>query len=257
MKQSKIVIYSDGACSGNPGPGGWGSIVMNSHHVTELGGYEPHTTNNRMEILAALRALELVSKQNLEPDRIEIFTDSSYLINAITKWVYGWVKNSWVTAQGEPVKNADLFKKLLSITKSLKAIKIEWTYVPGHKGIVGNERVDEIAVTFSQNTTMGQPLFDGPFESYWYPEIFDFKAESQARDSSSKVTTPKSAKAIGYLAWVNSQLYCFKTWDECARVTQGHSSARYKKFASKTQAIEILKEWGVPQNKIEDFKTYD
>ncbi len=134
----KIVIYTDGACSGNPGPGGWGAVLIHNHHEKDLYGGEPDTTNNRMEMLAAIRALEALK----DPCEVAIYTDSNYLRQGITQWIFSWQKNGWKTADKKPVKNADLWQELLKIQPKHK---IEWHWVKGHAGDPMNERADALA----------------------------------------------------------------------------------------------------------------
>ncbi len=134
----KVTIYPDGACSGNPGPGGWGALLMYGDHEKELGGGEAQTTNNRMELMGAIKAIESLK----QPCDITLYTDSQYVMKGITEWIFGWQRNGWRTADKKPVKNADLWQELLKATKNHK---VEWKWVRGHNGDPGNERVDEIA----------------------------------------------------------------------------------------------------------------
>ena len=133
-----VEIFTDGACSGNPGPGGWGAILRYGRHEKELSGGEAETTNNRMEILAAISALESLKK----PCKADIYTDSSYLKDGITKWVHNWQKNGWKNANRKPVKNAALWQRLI---KATGPHEITWHWVKGHAGHAENERADELA----------------------------------------------------------------------------------------------------------------
>jgi len=143
-------IYTDGACSGNPGPGGWGVVVYFGDGVLhELGGGDPQTTNNRMEMQAAIAALEFFNSLH-QNDPMTLYTDSEYLRNGITSWVAGWKKKGWKTAQGKPVLNQDLWQQLDTLNSKL----ITWKYVKAHAGQEGNERCDAIARAFS----LGQPI---------------------------------------------------------------------------------------------------
>ena len=136
---STITIHTDGACSGNPGPGGWGAILEWNGHRKELKGGEPDTTNNRMEMLAAIRALEAIRKSDRS---VTLITDSVYLRDGITKWIHGWKRRGWKTADKKPVKNVDLWQALETLTAQHT---IEWRWVKGHAGDPGNERADELA----------------------------------------------------------------------------------------------------------------
>ncbi|NUR70266.1 MAG: ribonuclease HI [Hamadaea sp.] len=134
-----VEIYTDGACSGNPGPGGWGAILRWGDHEKEIwGGDGGQTTNNRMELMAAIQALELLSR----PVTVRLHTDSSYLRNGILSWLPNWKRNGWQTSDKKPVKNADLWQRLDS---AVKAHQIEWVWVKGHAGDPGNERADALA----------------------------------------------------------------------------------------------------------------
>jgi len=134
----KVEIYTDGACSGNPGPGGWGAILMWSGHRKELKGGEAATTNNRMELMAAIFALEAL-KVGVEAD---LYTDSAYVRNGITSWIHGWKRNGWRTADRKPVKNAELWQRLeLAVAQH----RVTWHWIKGHAGHPENERADELA----------------------------------------------------------------------------------------------------------------
>jgi ribonuclease HI len=133
-----VIIHTDGACSGNPGPGGWGAILDYNGTRKELSGGERLTTNNRMELMGAISALEALKK----PCAVEMHVDSTYVKDGITKWIHGWKKNGWKTADKKPVKNAELWQRL---DAALGAHKISWHWVKGHAGHGENERADELS----------------------------------------------------------------------------------------------------------------
>lgn len=133
-----VEIYTDGACKGNPGPGGWGAVIRSGIHEKLLSGGEPLTTNNRMEILAAIKALEALK----QPCRVILTTDSVYVRDGITKWIFGWQKNGWKTADRKPVKNAELWQELLAASAPHE---IDWRWVKGHNDHPENERADQLA----------------------------------------------------------------------------------------------------------------
>ncbi len=133
-----VEIYSDGACSGNPGPGGYGSILKYGEETKEISGYSPHTTNNRMEMTGIIEALRLLKK----PCKIRIVTDSKYVVKGMTQWLPGWIKRNWMNKQKKPVLNRDLWEKLLKLSEPHE---IEWVWVRGHAGHKENERCDELA----------------------------------------------------------------------------------------------------------------
>jgi len=133
-----VEIFTDGACRGNPGPGGWAALLRTGGKERELSGGEALTTNNRMELTAAIRALEALRK----PCRVELHTDSQYVRDGITRWIHGWRKNGWRTADRKPVKNAELWQELLD---AAEPHRIEWHWVKAHSGHVENDRVDALA----------------------------------------------------------------------------------------------------------------
>jgi ribonuclease HI len=134
-----VIVHTDGACSGNPGPGGWGAILTFGKHEKELKGGEPHTTNNRMELMAAIAALEALTK----PCTVELHTDSKYVHDGISKWIHGWKRNGWRTADKKPVKNVDLWQRL---DTAIQRHNVHWRWVKGHAGHELNERADKLAV---------------------------------------------------------------------------------------------------------------
>jgi ribonuclease HI len=134
----EVDIFTDGACKGNPGPGGWGVVIRSGAREKELSGGETPTTNNRMELMAAIRGLEALKK----PCRVKLYTDSVYVRDGITKWIHGWLRNGWRTADRKPVKNADLWQELLDATARHR---IEWQWVKGHSGHRENDRADALA----------------------------------------------------------------------------------------------------------------
>ena len=135
-----VVIFTDGACSGNPGPGGWGAVLTFGDREKEICGGEPDTTNNRMEMMAAIQALELLTK----PCRVELHTDSQYLRNGVTQWIHAWKARGWKTADKKPVKNVDLWQRLDELVAT-GGHRIDWRWVKGHAGDPGNERADALA----------------------------------------------------------------------------------------------------------------
>ncbi len=134
-----IVIFTDGACSGNPGPGGWGAILMWGDHRKEINGGEAETTNNRMELTAAIMALEALKGERRD---VELHSDSNYMRDGITKWIHGWKRNGWKTADKKPVKNVELWQRL---DAARQKHAVDWHWVKGHDGHPENERADELA----------------------------------------------------------------------------------------------------------------
>jgi ribonuclease HI len=175
MNPESIYIFTDGSSRGNPGPGGWGAVVIfqeknngkqkTGFKIQELGGREEHTTNNRMELTAAMNALHKIQDSR---EKIQVFTDSGYLIGGITKWIHGWQKKGWKTADKKPVLNRDLWEKLLELTDNKK---IDWKHVNSHVGVAGNERCDEIATAFADNYT--PKLYSGVLQNYGIKDILN------------------------------------------------------------------------------------
>ena len=133
-----VEIFTDGACKGNPGKGGWGAILRMGAHEKEMSGSEKETTNNRMELMAAIQALNALN----QPCRVTLHTDSKYVLDGITRWVFGWQKNGWKTADKKPVKNGDLW---MALVEAARPHTMEWNWVRGHDGHPENERADKLA----------------------------------------------------------------------------------------------------------------
>ena len=138
MSNNKVIVFTDGGCRGNPGPGGWGALLRFGDHEKEIYGYEEETTNNRMELMAAIRSLEILSRECT----IVLTTDSQYVRQGITEWMDGWKKRGWKTAAKKPVKNKDLWQRL---DEAVQQHDIDWQWVKGHSGHEGNERADDLA----------------------------------------------------------------------------------------------------------------
>lgn len=201
--------------------------------VKELGGREDHTTNNRMELSAAINALIYVDENSVEGD-IVLQTDSKYVINGITSWVKGWERNGWKTAAKKDVENRDLWEALAFAAKGLS---IEWRYVQGHAGHPGNERCDEIATSFADGKPVA--LYHGPKNKY----PVDLDAEPSANVAAKKKSS--SAKAYSYLSLVDGSLEIHKTWAECEKRVKGVRGAKFKKSISAADEEAIQKEWGI------------
>lgn len=229
--KKETIIFCDGASKGNPGPGGWGAIVhLPSGEVLELGGHEKNTTNNKMELTAAINALESLTDNRHE---IILNTDSSYLVNGITKWVKVWQRNNWITSTKEPVLNSHLWKRLI---ETVSDKKIKWNYVGGHIGIEGNERADLIASSYAAG--LKHKLFKGKISDYEV-DLDNIIGSQKKKEKKSK----NSAKAYSYLSLVNGVLKVDKTWEECEKRVKGVKNAKYKKAESPEDEERIIKEW--------------
>ncbi len=237
VSTDNIIIYSDGACSGNPGPGGWASVVLTPDlKVQELGGASPSTTNNRMEMTAALRGLQFVSERT---ENISVFTDSVYLIRGITQWVFGWQRRGWKTADGKDVTNQDLWQELMNTVLTIDRKRITWNFVRGHRGTPGNERCDVIAVAHSKGQMPA--LYKGPLGGYGLD--LDVLPEPQALPDMKERTQKKIP--FCYLSLVNGKLEQHTTWAECEARVKGRSGARFKKAMTPEEVAKIRSEWGV------------
>jgi ribonuclease HI len=251
---SSIRIFTDGACTGNPGPGGWGSIVsLPDGTVRELGGGVPATTNNRMEMAAAIRALAAL--EPTEPTVIVVYTDSTYLIRGITQWIFGWRSRGWKNAEGKDVANRELWEELSRQLARLKPSTVEWKYVRGHNGNPGNERCDQIAVSFA--TGKGDALYVGPRDGYFVdldvlPEEDALPAPKSTSSSGSKSSSGGSSGGASgptfYLSYYGGIVTRHSTWAECERLVKGKSNAKYRKAKSPQEEKEILRSWGVEAN---------
>jgi ribonuclease HI len=243
--KNSIVVFSDGACSGNPGKGGWGSIIARPNGtIDELGKGAPDTTNNRMELIATISALEFIAN---ESGPVEVFTDSVYVIRGITQWIWGWKKRGWKTAAGEDVANKDLwewFSKVVSARPS--SSPINWNYVRGHTGVAGNERCDEIAVQLSKGKS--PKLYSGSLLKYDVA-IYDIPDDTSLPEI--KERTAK-AKALSYLSVVNGKVQRHENWADCESVVKGRSGAKFKKATSEADEETILASWGYDLTDIQD-----
>jgi ribonuclease HI len=237
--QSPIVVFTDGGAKGNPGPGGWGVVIVTPDgRVTELGGGARNATNNQMELTGAIQALRTL-KGATGP--LAIYTDSTYVIKGIREWIWGWRRRGWKTAEGGDVLNRELWEQLAAAVDAFDKGAIAWHYVRGHSGIPGNERVDEIATAFALNVPI--ELYDGPLIGYPRP-ILDLPTETAvpARSAGSKSSQPKRA-AYSYLSVVDGKPMRHSTWAECDRRVRGRSGARFKKAMSEADEAAILRAW--------------
>lgn len=240
-------MFTDGAAKGNPGPGGWGAIVVTvERQVTELGGGAPHTTNNKMELSGAIAALEHAATL---PGRVAVYTDSTYLIQGITQWVWGWRKRGWKTAQGGDVLNRDLWERLSALTAARGPRGVDWRWVRGHEGTPGNERCDAIAVAFALGTPI--VLYDGPLEGYAH-DVLTVPSETSlpARSSTSGAGRAAPSKAHSYVSVVGGVPMRHATWPECERRVKGQAGARFKKATSAADEAAILRGWGVDPSRL-------
>lgn len=232
-----IIVFADGASRGNPGPGGWGAIVaFPEGNVVELGGAEPYTTNNRMELLGAIAALERVAGRT---DPVLVHTDSSYVIQGISSWIHNWRKRGWKTVQGGDVINRDLWERLSAVAGK----HVRWQHVRGHAGIPGNERVDTIASGLADHKFVD--LFNGPRAAYEVDLTAGVGANAAPKRPKSSSSSKSSGRAYSYLSLVGGVLQRHKTWPECEARVKGVAGARFKKAMSPEDEGTIARSWGV------------
>ncbi len=235
-----IAIFTDGACSGNPGPGGWGCVVSTPDgRVQELGGGARRTTNNRMEITAVLEGLRAVGAL---AGTAVVHSDSTYVLGGITSWINGWKRRGWKTAAGEPVKNEDLWRELDAAVAARGPRGVEWRWVRGHGGHDANERCDAIAVSYSRRQPVD--LYRGPLLSYPYGSL----APSDAAPLPEKKKTPGKPRApegpATYLSLLDGRLERHETWKDCEARVKGRN-AKFKKVRSAEEERATLKGWGL------------
>ena len=240
---SPIIVFTDGAAKGNPGPGGWGVVIVTPEgQVTELGDRASGTTtNNKMELTGAIKALtELCGV----PGPLAIYTDSTYVIQGIRGWIHGWRKRGWKTATGGEVLNRDLWEQLDSLVAARGRSGVEWHYVRGHAGTPGNERVDEIADGLAQGREI--TLYRGPLIGYPLA-ILDLPSDTAvpARTSPASGRATAAAKPHAYLSLVDGQLARHATWADCERRVKGRPGARFKKAMTAGDEAAILRDWGL------------
>lgn len=234
------IIFSDGSALGNPGRGGFGAVIIDGNKVvTELGGSEKHTTNNRMEITALLHALRHIAH---EKGSVVCCTDSQYVINSVTKWIHGWKKNGWMTTAKAPVANKELFAEIDEIISEHKSLgEIHFKYIPGHVGVAGNERCDTIATTFAREEDI--ELFTGSLSDYAV-DILNIGI-NEAEQEKRKSTKKRTGTAYSYLSLVEGKPMRHSTWAECEARVKGKSSVKYKKAFTEQEESDILSSWGV------------
>jgi ribonuclease HI len=241
MKKSDFkstIIFSDGACTGNPGPGGWASVVVTPDgNVRELGGGSPETTNNRMEMMGALMGLK--SLQVPHPYPVVLYTDSTYVIRGITQWIWGWRAKGWKNAEGKEVSNRDIWIELSRELMRLKPTEIDWKYVRGHTGVPGNERCDEISVAFANRKRI--QLYQGPLLQYDVA-IYDLPEDQGLPEMRPREKKPP---AFSYLSYQGGVVRRHRDWASCERRVKGQSGAKFKKAMSAAEEPAILKSWGL------------
>jgi ribonuclease HI len=240
-RPSPLLLITDGASSGNPGPSGWAAIVLTPDgEVTELGGRRALATNNQMELTAVIEALRWISRdETYAKTPAQVYTDSTYVIKGITEWLPAWEKREWTTTTGKPIANVDLWQDLSQLVDERK---ITWHFVKGHSGIPANDRADQIAVDFSLRKTPA--LYTGHSKNYSL-DLLDLLKKDPLGDYKKAKSQPKrSGIPYSYLSVVKHIPMRHSDWKSCETRVKGQSGARFKKAMTADEEIEILKAWG-------------
>ena len=233
------LLFADGSSLGNPGPGGYGTVVvLNKKHIVELGGFEKYTTNNRMELTGLIEGLKRLREESGD---LTIFTDSKYAHMGSTQWAEGWKRRNWQTMAKKDVENRDLWEIILPLLDDRKKFgNIVWKHVPGHSGIAGNERCDVIATSYAKEDEPG--LFDGVIGDYAI-DILNISIDEQALEKRKAGKARAKIKAYSYVSNVDGKVMVHKTWAECEARVRG-KKARFQKVASKSEEVALVKKWG-------------
>lgn len=231
----KITIFTDGAAKGNPGKGAFGAVISYNDYILEIGAYKEHTTNNEMELKAVVEALkEIIDKGK----SVAIYTDSKYVVEGAKGWVFGWNKNNWKTKTNTDVLNKGLWQELLPL---LDKVDIEWHKVPGHVGIVGNERADTIASDLAESRKV--VLYKGPQSEYGF-NIEDTSYDEAKAKERSDARKRQAQKAFSYISMVDGVIQTHKTWNECESRVKGKKGVKFKKSLDQNNEKEIIKDFG-------------
>lgn len=227
------IAYADGSCLGNPGPGGWGiRLLYPDGNVEEFGAADPQTTNNRMELQAAIAVLEHLGHW----PNLTVYTDSRYVLDGLTKWLPGWQRRGWITSTGTPVKNRALWQNLAALSHP----QINWRHVRGHTGNPNNERVDDIARAFASGQT--PKLYYGPVGALADP--VREPAPNEARTPPSVQSAPSRSKPQ-YVSIIQGVAAVDQDWPSCEARVRGVSGARYKKVRTLEELAEFCAKHGV------------
>lgn len=226
-----IKIFTDGAAKGNPGPGGYGAVLLLGDTVLEIGAGKKLTTNNEMELRAVVEALKHVPENSKE---VEIYTDSKYVVEGATGWIFGWMKNGWKTKTNDDVSHKETWQELIAL---LKKVKVDWHKIPGHSGLIGNERADIIASNYGD----GKPvtLYNGKRAGYEY-QIENVEYDKEKAAARSEARKRQSQKAYSYISKVDGVIQVHKTWGECEARVKGKKGVRFKKSISAAEEKEII-----------------
>ncbi len=240
---TSLAVFTDGASRGNPGPGGWGAVIIEipndqfqipkneeakSGRVVERGGREERTTNNRMELTAALQALSFVA-QEWPGAAVRLYTDSSYVLNGITRWIYGWKQRDWQTKEQEAVKNSDLWQALDAAAAAVSSV--DWQLLSGHSGLAGNERADRIATSFADREPV--ELYQGSLSEY------PLAGQNLLSPPPAAGSGGRGGRAYSYVSLVDGEVKTHQSWPECQARVKG-KDAWFRKALSPEHEAEII-----------------
>lgn len=227
MNESQTtVLFCDGASKGNPGPAGWGLVLATPNQVIEAGGASASATNNQMELMALAEALDILESLQFS-GFIRIYLDSRYVLEGASRYIHQWKKNSWRTKDGGAVKNQELWERIDRALVALgPSFKIEWLHVPGHQGISGNERADQIASGFASGNS---------------PSLY--RGDRSAYKVSLEVVRESYAKPV-YVSLVEGQIFRDLDWKTCEARIKGRRGVKFKKVKNSLEEKELLKSWG-------------
>ena len=233
----ELLIFTDGSSRGNPGPGGYGAVVVfpydaSGGEVVELGGNKADTTNNELELTAVIAALSLTSDSGAEK---HVYTDSSYVVKGAMEWLHGWKKNDWRTSSDADVAHKHLWQQLDEL---IAEQDVSFHHVPGHAGIPGNERADTIALSFASSEN--PELYRGALSSYEH-NVLSFDRERYATG----IARSGKKQACWYISMIEGVVEKHTTWAECKARVEGASGAQYKKICSEGEEHDTLRAWGV------------
>jgi ribonuclease HI len=231
-----LTIYTDGASRGNPGPGGWGAVILVDGYAMEIAGGVKHATNNQMELQAVLEVLsDSGAKAHKGP--VVVYSDSSYVVKGLTSWVYGWEKKGWVTMAKTPVENKSIWQELLVLLKEY-GDRLSVEKVKGHDGDLYNERCDELAVAAALGKK--ETHFKGSQKDY---DKFLVEIGTTVKKSAPKKKKKETGPAYSYVSFVNGKVYADKTWKECEARVKGTKGAKYQKVFSKAEETGLVQDY--------------
>lgn len=234
MSRDELIVYTDGASRGNPGPGGWGAVILVGGQAMEIAGSAQDATNNQME-LEAVRAVLSDSGALAHAGAVTVFSDSAYVVNGMNSWMWGWETKGWITSQKTPVENKVLWQSLLTLSRKY-GNRLTIAKVAGHSGELYNERCDELAVAAALGKK--QELFKGTQNAYG---IFLKEAGTTAKEAAPK-KKKSDTPAYSYISLVDGQVYTDKTWVACEKRVKG-KKALYKKVFSKEEETALVQEY--------------